>query len=77
MRQPKTEKTLQGTQYVLPGAERKTAPRSVHSQEKDGQLLLGTIEPVTDQERLQKRLDANLRPRKGQKPVGGLFTRAE
>jgi hypothetical protein len=75
MRQPKTEKTAAGRQYVLPGAERKTAPGTVHSQEPNGQLLLGTIEPVSDQERLQARLGSKLRPRKGQKlAAGGLFT---
>jgi hypothetical protein len=69
------DKTDQGDQFVMPGAERRTLPKSVHSVEPDGQLLIAGEAPVTDAERAQMAVDAPLRPRRGQKapPASGLF----
>ena len=69
------DKTDQGDQLVLPSAERRTLPGSVHSVEADGQLLIAGEAPVSDAERAQAAVDAPLRPRRGQKPPPrtGLF----
>ncbi|NUB12727.1 hypothetical protein GAY28_08405 [Azospirillum brasilense] len=37
---PLTERTAQGDQYVLPGAERRTEPGLPYAAEPDGQLAL-------------------------------------
>lgn len=77
MQRTKTERTPQGLQFILPGAERKTAPGVIHSEDAGGQLLLGELAPVTDEERLRHREKAPLAPRRGQKPLpaDGLFRR--
>lgn len=70
----KTERTSAGVQYVIPGAERRTAPGSVFSQEDTGQLLIAGVEPVSDGDRLRLRAEAPLRGRAGQRPPPpGLF----
>jgi hypothetical protein len=71
------ERTTAGPQYVLPGAERRTAPGSAYSIDGAGQLHLREMAPSTDRERMQALADAPLRPRKGQRPppAGGLFRR--
>jgi hypothetical protein len=69
------DKTDQGDQLVLPSAERRTLPGSVHSVEADGQLIIAGEGPVSDAERAQAAVDAPLRPRRRQKPPprNGLF----
>ena len=69
------DRTDQGDQLVLPSAERRTLPGSVHSVEADGQLIIAGEAPVSDAERAQAAVDAPLRPRRGQKPPprNGLF----
>ena len=62
-RRPRTERTTQGDQFILPGAERKTAPGLPYAVEPNGQLALGFFEPPTDSEKLQAKIDAPLRPR--------------
>ncbi|WP_431860519.1 hypothetical protein [Azospirillum sp.] len=42
---PRTERTEQGEQYVLPGAERRTLPGLPYAAEPDGQLALPFYEP--------------------------------
>jgi hypothetical protein len=71
------DKTDQGDQLVMPGAERRTIPGKPYSVEADGQLLLAGVAPVTDADRAQHGMDAPLRPRRGQKlpPLDGLFRR--
>lgn len=64
---PTTERTTVGIQYVLPGAERRTAPRSVYSVDVDGQLLIAGFEPVSESEKLRKRAIDPLKPRLAQK----------
>ena len=64
-----TERTNAGLQYVLPGAERRTAPRSVCSMDSTGQLLMPGYEPTSEQELLSHRAGLPLAPRRGQKPV--------
>lgn len=63
------ERTKAGFQYVLPGAERRTAPRSVYSMDRDGQFLIPGYEPPTEQERIAHQADAPLTPRRVQKAV--------
>ena len=63
------ERTKAGLQYILPGAERRTAPRSVYSMDASGQLLIPGYEPTTDTERLAHKVIAPLIPRRGQKPI--------
>ena len=48
---PLTERTAQGEQYVLPGAERRTVPRLPYAAEPDGQLALHFYEPPRADER--------------------------
>ncbi len=62
-----TERTKAGIQYILPGAERRTAPRSTFSMDETGQLLIAGYESVTESERLQKRASDPMRPRRAQK----------
>ncbi|MBK4722998.1 hypothetical protein JJL56_29515 [Azospirillum sp. YIM DDC1] len=42
---PLTERTAQGDQYVLPGAERRTEPGLHYAAEPNGQLALHFYEP--------------------------------
>ncbi len=71
------DKTDQGDQLVMPGAERRTIPGKPYSVEADGQLLLAGVAPVTDADRAQHAVDAPLRPRRRQRPPppDGLFRR--
>jgi hypothetical protein len=71
----RTEKTSAGIQYVIPGAERRTAPGSVFCQEPWGQLLIPGVDPVSDTDRLKLRAKTPLRPRRPQQPLpsAGLF----
>ncbi|KAA0680594.1 hypothetical protein [Roseomonas genomospecies 6] len=48
---PLTERTAQGDQYVLPGAERRTEPGLPYAVEPDGQLALHFYEPPRADER--------------------------
>ncbi|MCW2239029.1 hypothetical protein [Azospirillum canadense] len=47
---PLTERTAQGDQYVLPGAERRTVPGIPYAAEPDGQLALHFYEPPRAEE---------------------------
>ncbi len=71
------DRTDQGDQFVMPGAERRTIPGKPYSVEADGQLLLAGVAPVTDADRARHAVDAPLRPRRRQKPPppDGLFRR--
>lgn len=71
------DRTDQGDQFVMPGAERRTIPGKPYSVEADGQLLLAGVAPVTDADRARQSVDAPLRPRRRQKPPppDGLFRR--
>jgi hypothetical protein len=71
------DKTDQGDQLVMPGAERRTIPGKPYSVEADGQLLLAGVAPVTAADRAQHAVDAPLRPRRRQRPPppDGLFRR--
>lgn len=71
------DRTDQGDQLVMPGAERRTIPGKPYSVEPDGQLLLAGVAPITDADRAQHGTDAPLRPRRRQKPPrpDGLFGR--
>jgi hypothetical protein len=71
----RTEKTPAGIQYVIPGAERRTAPGCVFSQEPWGQLLIPGVEPVSAADRLRLRARTPLRPKRPQQapPATGLF----
>lgn len=71
----KTERTAAGVQYVIPGVERRTAPRSIYSEEPTGQLLIPGVEPVSDQDRLRRQAEAPLHARLRQRslPASGLF----
>ncbi|WP_448206355.1 hypothetical protein [Azospirillum sp. sgz302134] len=48
---PLMERTAQGDQYVLPGAERRTVPGRPYAAEPDGQLALHFYEPPRADER--------------------------
>jgi len=48
---PLTERTAQGEQDVLPGAERRTVPGLPYAAESDGQLALHFYEPPRTEER--------------------------
>ena len=48
---PLTERTPAGDQYVLPGAERRTAPGLPYAAEANGQLALSFYEPPREDER--------------------------
>lgn len=48
---PHIERTDQGEQYVLPGAERRTAPGLPYAAEADGQLTLHFYAPPDKSER--------------------------
>ncbi|QCO17119.1 hypothetical protein D3869_17755 (plasmid) [Azospirillum brasilense] len=48
---PLTERTAQGDQYVLPGAERRTEPGLPYAAEPNGQLALHFYEPPRADER--------------------------
>jgi hypothetical protein len=48
---PHIERTEQGEQYVLPGAERRTAPGLPYAAEADGQLTLHFYAPPDKSER--------------------------
>jgi hypothetical protein len=69
------ERTPAGMQMVIPGCERRTLPRSTTRVDDTGQGLLGFFRPPSLREQLAVRVDAPLRPSKGQKavPKGGLF----
>ena len=51
---PHIERTDQGEQYVLPGAERRTAPGLPYAAEADGQLTLHFYAPPEKSERRQR-----------------------
>jgi hypothetical protein len=69
------ERTSAGLQTIIPGCERRTLPRSTTRVDESGQGLLHFYKPPTLREKLETRLDAPLRPSKGQKalPKTGLF----
>jgi hypothetical protein len=54
---PMTERTAVGEQYVLPGAERRTAPGLPYAAEANGQLALHFYDPPRVDER-----DAEAKP---------------
>ncbi len=74
-RMPKTERTAQGLQFVIPGCERRTAPRTVYSVGAEGQLLMDFYAEPSEAERLRAQTESPLRPRVRQRPLpaGGLF----
>jgi hypothetical protein len=69
------ERTSAGLQTVIPGCERRTLPKSTTRVDEHGQGLLNFFGPPSLRERLAKRADAPLEPRRGQKalPKDGLF----
>ena len=69
------ERTAASLQTVIPGCERRTLPKSTTRADENGQGLLHFYKPSSLREELERRADAPLRPRRGQKalPNGGLF----
>ena len=72
MAHQRTERTSQGDQFILPGAERRTAPGLPYTAEADGQLGLAFYDPPSAAERLQLQAEAPLRPRRRQRGTAGL-----
>ena len=58
---PRTERTEQGEQYVLPGAERRTLPGLPYAAEPDGQLALPFYEPPGADEPIEGRMSTRVR----------------
>jgi hypothetical protein len=73
---PEVERTAAGLQIVIPGCERRTLPKSTTRVDEIGQGLLLFYRPPSLREKLARRADAPLRPRRGQKalPKNGLFS---
>jgi len=80
---PRSERTAQGEQYVIPGAERRTVPGLPYAAEPDGQLALHFYEPPDATERDEGRTEGvprspreNRLPgaarRHGSHPLGGV-----
>jgi hypothetical protein len=69
------ERTPAGLQTVIPGCERRTLPKSTTCVDENGQGLLHFYKPSSLREQLERRADAPLRSRRGQKPLQkcGLF----
>jgi hypothetical protein len=69
------ERTAAGLQTVIPGCERRTLPKSTTRADENGQGLLHFYKPSSLREKLARRADAPLRPRRGQKALAksGLF----
>ena len=69
------ERTSAGLQTVIPGCERRTLPKSTTRVDDTCQGLLHFYKPPTLRETLETRVDAPLRPSRGQKglPRSGLF----
>jgi hypothetical protein len=69
------ERTSAGLKTVIPGCERRTLPKSTTRVDENGQGLLIFHNPSTLREQLERRADAPLMPRRGQKvlPKSGLF----
>ncbi|KAA0596615.1 hypothetical protein J2848_002295 [Azospirillum lipoferum] len=59
---PHIERTDQGEQYVLPGAERRTAPGLPYAAEADGQLTLHFYAPPDKSERRPRPTSARALP---------------
>ena len=72
---PRTERTDQGEQYVLPGAERRTLPGLPYAAEPDGQLALPFYEPPGADEPTESQTPARVRtaPTSASGAVSGLF----
>ena len=72
---PDFERTAIGLQFVIPGCERRTLPRSTTRVDDTGQGLLGFYKPPSLREQLKAGAQAPLRPSKRQKPLpkDGLF----
>jgi hypothetical protein len=73
---PEVERTSAGLQIVIPGCERRTLPKSTTRVDEIGQGLLLFYRPPSLREKLARRADEPLRPRRGQKalPKNGLFS---
>jgi len=69
---PRVERTDQGQQFILPGAERRTAPGLPYSQEANGQLGLPFWTPPTTADKLEAMAAAPLKPRRRQRGIAGL-----
>lgn len=72
MARQRTERTSQGEQYIIPGAERRTVAGLPYAAEADGQLGLAFYSPPSEGERLQVMADCPLRPRRRQRGITGL-----
>lgn len=72
MARQRTERTSQGEQYIIPGAERRTVAGLPYAAEADGQLGLAFYDPPSASERLQLLADAPLCPRRRQRGATGL-----
>ena len=68
------ERTSAGLQTIIPGCERRTLPRSTTRVDENGQGLLHFYRPPSLREELERRADAPLLPKRGQKALAvGLF----
>jgi hypothetical protein len=68
------ERTPAGLQTIIPGCERRTLPRSTTRVDENGQGLLTFYRPPSQREELERRADAPLVPKRGQKALtSGLF----
>ncbi len=70
---PRSERTAQGEQYLIPGAERRTAPGLPYAAEPDGQLALHFYEPPDAAGRHRSRGGGPARPTRGAGLGAGLF----
>jgi hypothetical protein len=72
------ERTSAGLQTVIPGCERRTLPRSTTRVDENGQGLLHFYKPSSQREQLERRADAPLLPKRGQRALAiGLFVVAD
>jgi hypothetical protein len=68
------ERTSAGFQIVIPGCEQRTLPKSTTRVDENGQGLLLFYKPSSLRELLERRAEAPLVPKRGQKALAiGLF----
>ena len=68
------ERTSAGLQIVIPGCEQRTLPKSTTRVDENGQGLLLFYKPSSLRELLERRAEAPLVPKRGQKALAiGLF----
>lgn len=69
---PTTERTREGVQFVLPGAERTIIRKARHPYRNDGdQLVIPGAEKITDKALAERMAQKPLRPRRRQKDLRG------